>query len=552
MLVGSESGFILANKGREIFDSGIRVSRDLYKETGKEEHLLEAFLWALKAGDISLHANRVWEELSKSYGSLQQFQIRLYRIRDALTKPVDSDIKKALLLEYQALKKKVSYVWNHTGVNTKTKEQLIGEISLGVGRKQFLCYHQLDSVFLVFRLSNGNLSLGEFSISKELTEQTDRLMKILTQENKGNYPAQMVIDFERNSHQLCQTILMPFLCKIPSNRLLIRPDGLLNGIPFEALVIDHTRIPGSQAKLTFKDLNMVINEYCISYFTVSSTFPNQKTNSRRSGIYILRCSGDRIAPEIDNEVTWIEQNFKRSVTMELGDLDLNSDTLMSHSPMIHFAGHIHLDRNEEMGTTLGCGDTESKSIRFSELLFNHLDADLVFINGCESAGGMPNRGDGNLSPGFFFLLAGAKGVVEHNWIASDLSSSLLAQGFYTRLKIQGPSKALRNSKIDYLSQCKPGLDHPHYWAGMIYSGIPETYVIPFLHLILYLIGLIGLAALLYWLIRKTFSQVFFQKTGLIKKRKILIQNTLNRQKLLKSKCIKNCINKEKRLTNIIS
>jgi len=98
------------------------------------------------------------------------------------------------------------------------------------------------------------------------------------------------------------------------------------------------------------------------------------------------------------------------------------------------------------------------------------------LNGCESATGAFNSTDGRLSPGLFFTLAGAQGVVEHLWKASDKSSTQIAEVFYKNYQNQKPSTALFQAKIKYLENCPSGLDHPHYWAGIVYTSLllPEN------------------------------------------------------------------------------
>ena len=138
--------------------------------------------------------------------------------------------------------------------------------------------------------------------------------------------------------------------------------------------------------------------------------------------------------------------------------------------MIHFAGHVAINTDDSDRSIICCNDQESQGFYLAELLNLQINPKLVFLNGCESANGKINRGEGMLSPGLYFLLAGASGVIDHLWKAADRSSAYLATEFYRTYDGKDAPESLTLSKRKYLVSCLPGQDHPHYWAGIIYTS----------------------------------------------------------------------------------
>jgi hypothetical protein len=470
-LISSESGFILADKGRQIFDSAIRLSLDLYKETGVAGYLQNALVWSLQAGSVSLQARVGQEERMTGDDSTRALTFRLYRIRQALGDTTDRDSRTAQLKEYQTLKKKLALNPTETMISTESMQSRFRRIRLATGKSSLICYHQMDSILAVFALSHGTMSFSEIPISEELKNSTADFLKMLVSPISANYENAQVQELYRSGNRLYSLLLKPVLGVGVTGDLLIRPDGLIMDLPFEALTMDQGKEPELNEFNEFRDLPFLIKKFRVSYV---SGLQQPKSSGfwpfHRKTMEILYCPDDKLAPEIRNEVGWLTQKMPDAKEDDLGSGGFNLRTALNRADIIHFAGHVLLDRDDAFRTVMGCSGPGKGAFQLSELLNIRIRPDLVFINGCESADGINNQGDGKLSPGLFFLLAGASGVIEHRWKAPDISGSMLAREFYTNYPDNTPAAALAVAKRTYLSTCQPGLDHPHYWAGMVYAG----------------------------------------------------------------------------------
>jgi|GEM_PF-1455522 len=471
LLTGSESGFILSDKGRQVFNAGIQLSIDLYRETGKEVYLQKALVLAMQSGAISLQAQAVFEEQMVQDDSTQSLVLQLYRFRESLDKPSDRYSRLNQLQGYQNQMRILKRRTNNLKILTGPNELRFDQIARAIGKSQFICYQQLDSALIVFGLSNNHLSFSEIPICNDLRTTLTEFMKVVDTPIVGNYQNEQVNEFYKKAINLYHILLKPYLVKNLSGKLLIRSDGILLDLPFEALVFDDSGFEASDSLTEFSNLPFLMKKFCISYVSGTRQETIGKIQSKHSqSLKILTWSYDQLAPELKVEVDWLKENVPHSIVIDLGEPGCDIKTSLKDADLIHFAGHIRINYEDAMRTSMGYPLKREGSFDLSNLLHIRISSRMAFINGCESGKGIYNRGDGELSPGLFFLLAGASGVIEHRWKAPDLSGSFLSREFYSEHPEDGPAIALQKAKLDYLTKCQPGLDHPHYWAGMVYAG----------------------------------------------------------------------------------
>lgn len=102
-----------------------------------------------------------------------------------------------------------------------------------------------------------------------------------------------------------------------------------------------------------------------------------------------------------------------------------------------------------------------------------LNADLVTLSACRSAGAKTYSGEGLVGLSWAFLRAGAKSVVAGLWDVTDLSTASLMSDFYSQLAKQvAPAEALRQAKLRLIHQ-KSAYRKPFYWGPFqLYAGVP--------------------------------------------------------------------------------
>ncbi|MFA5815489.1 MAG: CHAT domain-containing tetratricopeptide repeat protein [Bacteroidales bacterium] len=492
-MICSESGFILADKMRALFDIGVRINLDLFKVSGKDEYLRKALFYSMQSSAISLESKARLDETLMLNDSMRANNLKLYRIRDELERNPDRDQSSQLLQDYISIHKILSP--NQFSINNSdelVKKQVNNLLKAFRKRRQLLCFHQIDSTILVFNVLHSKISFSEIPISSSLKQELGKFNTLLTTPQQGNYHNFDILEFSQCGTYLYRILLKPFISVDLTKEILINKDGLLNTVPFEALVID-TVIQNLKTLHEFRELPFVLKKLNLSY---TSGFRLTKRTSEplwhRRTLRFLYCPDDSLAPEINQEAKSLIGKDWNVTEISLGSRMPNLGALLGKSDAIHFSGHVTINRDDSNRSFLSCTQQEHGVFFLSELLNLRINPELVFLNGCESANGQINRGEGMLSPGLYFLLAGAHGVIEHLWKAPDVSSAFLATEFYQAYDGNDAPITLTESKRKYLFSCLPGQDHPHYWAGLIYSSpliLPPTKINLFILIFLLLVFL---------------------------------------------------------------
>ena len=148
----------------------------------------------------------------------------------------------------------------------------------------------------------------------------------------------------------------------------------------------------------------------------------------------------------------------------------------SEFQILHLATHGFLDNLHTESSFIAFTATAEEANRgllfASEIYASTIQAELLVLMVCQTAGGQLNRGEGLLSLTHAFLYSGVQSVVGTLWNIIDENVQLLVDNYYTNLLTHqySKSKALQQAKLTYLSEVNAPLAHPYYWAGFIAIG----------------------------------------------------------------------------------
>ena len=101
----------------------------------------------------------------------------------------------------------------------------------------------------------------------------------------------------------------------------------------------------------------------------------------------------------------------------------------------------------------------------------HLNADLVVLSACETAGGRIGAGEGLIGLSWAFFLAGAPTTVASQWSVESRSTAQLMVEFHRQLSLPekaGTAEALRRAALKLMR--RKDTAHPFYWAGFVVVG----------------------------------------------------------------------------------
>ena len=307
-------------------------------------------------------------------------------------------------------------------------------------------------------------------------------------------------------------------------RLIIVPDGILNVVPFEALVvIGPAGDKGLQTPLFLQD------KFLISYYpsatiltinrqTVPLTLPPKDT-LLAVGDPVYGLDDERLTKSQVSMLLEGEQKQESSMVTRKGkiregaqgqgysfgrlkysgvevakikeafgnrpgtrDMLIGSEATESHVKSrdltqyqyLHFAVHGILAYDvpylKEPALVLATdpGSNEDGFLTLSEIYALNLNADLVTLSACKTGLGRRIPGEGVIGLSRAFIDAGARAVIVSLWEVDDYSTAILMEEFY-RLLGQNVNKvaALASAK-EYLRQ--KSYEDPYFWAAFVLIG----------------------------------------------------------------------------------
>lgn len=157
-----------------------------------------------------------------------------------------------------------------------------------------------------------------------------------------------------------------------------------------------------------------------------------------------------------------------------------SEAFLERAPLtgyrvIHFATHAVVDERGSAGTALALapGAGEDGFVSPGDLAALHLDADVVTLSACRTAGGEVLGGEGLRGLTAPLLQAGARAVVATNWAVGDRSARRMIVDFYDGLADGlGTADALRRASLGAMAAGAP----PREWAAFSLVGDPVARV----------------------------------------------------------------------------
>ncbi|MCX8159874.1 MAG: CHAT domain-containing protein [Candidatus Saccharicenans sp.] len=282
--------------------------------------------------------------------------------------------------------------------------------------------------------------------------------------------------------------------------LIIVPDGLLNNLPFETLIV---RKPGSRRKgylvethsisyspalalitrLRTKDLANVYNKELLAFGNpVYGQWFNDQVKAR---IYFINGVQPRPGfslgplPFSQKEIKQLAELFpegsydlflqKRATEENLKELELGRYRI------IHFACHGLISERFPQRSSLVLSSSRQSAedgfLTAREIYTLSLKPELVILAACQSSRGSIERTEGIIGLPRLFLLAGSRAVVSSLWSVNDRASQVLMLEFYRGL-LAGKTKgeALRQAKLKMIMGVR---SHPYYWAGYVLTGNPD-------------------------------------------------------------------------------
>jgi CHAT domain-containing protein len=245
---------------------------------------------------------------------------------------------------------------------------------------------------------------------------------------------------------------------VDDEALVVIPHGTLHYLPFQAL-------RGGRGYL--------IEERAISYAPSASVLDYLLSNKNGNRLSILALGNPDLGslrlslPGAEREVVQIKALFPGAEVF-IGK-EASKDRLVTKAPqsdVVHVGAHADLDEIDPLYSTIRLAGTDGHTgdLEAHEVYAMSLSrVSLVTLSACSTGLGKVSRGDELWGFTRTFFAAGARSIMVSLWAVEDVSTSILMEKFYGRLREADSQQALRGAQLDVLRD-DPKFSHPFYWA----------------------------------------------------------------------------------------
>jgi CHAT domain-containing protein len=300
------------------------------------------------------------------------------------------------------------------------------------------------------------------------------------------------IDAPPFGRRLGATLVDPALALLDARvtRIIVVPDGPLHRLPFDAL--------------RASDGRYLLERYALGYAPSASavlTLQRRRTTPPGTPPVRLLAFGDPVLGPVGHDtadaataeflaaaraagalgrLTGARREAKLVARYApAADVRLGRDAsaaFLRHTDLrryrvLHFAAHAVVDERSVTGTALVLAPSagESGFVGAGDLTALRLDADLVVLSACRSAGGVVVGGEGMQGLTSPLLAAGARSLVATQWRIDDREVVPVVDAFYAALAAGQPViDALRTAKLRALRAGQS----PRSWAAFAAIGDP--------------------------------------------------------------------------------
>jgi len=377
----------------------------------------------------------------------------------------------------KSIEAKYSHTINHIGV-TQIQNQL------HLDKANLIVYFYGKHAIYQFIASERNTDFLKINLTDDVKNSLINFIHLFDGPSAINNNIQA---FTNQAYNLYKLLYINEVAN--SKNLIIIPDGLLNFVPFEALLTKNTK------SSNFSEMPFLVSQQAVGYNSSLEFYLQPKTISKSKsllGIFPVFENSNQTLRYSVYEAQAIKAETNGNILIHTEATKQNFIELASKYAILHISTHA-----------TGGDFTNPASLAFydepmllNELYSLNINPELVVLSACETGIGKLQKGEGAMSIARGFQYAGAKNLLYSLWQINDASTAELMTFFYnTYQKTNSAFVANRQSKIDYLNDSSISniKKSPYYWSAFVYYGelVPENTKKPILY---YILG--GLATLI--------------------------------------------------------
>ena len=469
LLVYENSKIINQIRNRNRVEKCLEIYDLLYKTENNYNYLEAAFLLSekTKSGVLKnyLAQNKIFSKAEKS------LQNELQTIANDIVK----EQQKLDLANLNKINDLIKHQ-NQTMLLIKSQQQSSSTISseksldlkklfakLSTDKSVLVEYFSGQNTIYSFALSNNKIILKPIANS-EINKK--KIIKFIDYFANPDAIANDVAGYNLSGNNLYKLLQFP---KTDYKNLIVVPDGLLNFVPFDALITKTSRTSN------FAKMNYLMNDFAIASNNSASFYLDANLLSHKNsvlGIFPIFEKTDYELTFSKTEMQAIKKKFDGQFYENANASFKNFKTNANKYSILHLS--THADAGDiEMPAMIKFFD---KDVLYSELYNLNINPDLVVLSACQTGIGKLYKSEGAMSVARGFQLAGAQNLLFSLWKVNDYTTSVFMKDFYKNLKNNIPFfEANRQAKKDFLDDntISNTKKSPYYWSAFVYYGTIE-------------------------------------------------------------------------------
>ncbi|MEM1319641.1 MAG: CHAT domain-containing protein [Bacteroidota bacterium] len=489
----------LRTQTRADFDAAFRVAQRA------NAFVLRALLTEQQALQVAgVAADTV--ELLRAYGT--ELAVMNSRLEEPQAGRSDTLVRRFLetKLKRQQLKEQIAERYpRFAQLRNDLQTTSVAELQQRLEKDQLLLKYFLgEQVLYVFSISQQDFGVDSLALPVDFVGLLGQYRRSLSDlDFVKDSLAQAERQFLSSAHRLYQLLLQKPLRRYKQQgikRLTIVADGLLNSIPFQALM------PGKGGSWTRAE-DFLIARYAVNYAYFCKMLLGNPAGGTGKGDfvafglefddytlqYLQRLSKDSIKNQVIQErlrsgkltpLPFSDDEARELAQLMRGRAWLNEEAtkanFLQHTKearAIHMATHSILDTeapNRSALVFIKTRDSLNNLLRQDEIYNLRFRADLIVLSACNSGAGLLQRGEGINSLARAFNFSGIPAVTATLWSITDESSKKLMGPYYRFLQAGWPKDlAMQKAQLAYLQSdelSSPAFRLPVYWAAWMPIG----------------------------------------------------------------------------------
>ncbi|MFN7995094.1 MAG: CHAT domain-containing protein [Bryobacteraceae bacterium] len=265
---------------------------------------------------------------------------------------------------------------------------------------------------------------------------------------------------------LRRAVLEPVRDLIPDGgEVIMIPDGALHQLNIETVVI-----PGSRPHYWIEDA-VVATAPSLRALSSAGTPDSAASRLLLIGDPIPAGADFPALPNAKKEMAEVAAHFNPASREVFTGADAYPERYGQAGPArfttIHFAAHAIANRESPLNSAIVLSRRgENFKLYARDVASLPLEARLVTISACKSAGAKAYSGEGLMGFAWAFLQAGAENVIASLWDVDDASAVQVMGRLYTGLtEGRTPAEALRSAKLGLL-ETGGRYGRPYFWAPL--------------------------------------------------------------------------------------